>query len=350
MLVDWTPNTDPKTGLIGYSSWGILNSTDPEQDAPYHTCHKYFLEYLYSHDEDKPQVEWNIIKAVKQFSHKNSPELGIFRRFPTEGQNAIRDGKLNPSFGVSEYSYYNNPANLSRDNTLPIILVLALTKRKLALKNFIKNMLKRGSFFQNTHDTRGIKKFLPDLATPDHWGVIIRAYLQAHRSPNLALRDFVAFPLLLVCDLFMILSNLLTVIHSWYEPNHAPSELGHICRSIQAEIVMPTPLSKIAKWIYVYGRRRASSIFPDKIRHIGKWEYFKLWCKVTFNDPRKFILVADPTWNNINRMTKLPIGDNYWDKCPAISGLNYFERGKYDANFAEYSRKAVRQYLDRRAW
>lgn len=348
MSVDWTKHTDPVTGLIGYSSWGLLGQNDPEQDAPYHTCHKYFLEYLYN-DRTKEQVEWDIIKAVKQFSHKSSPELGTFRRFPTEGQNAIRDGKLNPSFGVSEYSYYNNPANISRDNTLPIILVLGLTKRKVALKNFIKNMIKRGSFFQNTHDTRGIKKFLPDLATPDHWGVIIRAYLQAHRSSNLALRDILAFPLLMVCDLFMILSNLLTVIHSWYEPNHAPSELGHICRSIQADIVMPTPLSKVAKWLYVYGRRRASSVFPDKIRHIGKWEYFKLWCKVTFTKYTRTVSRQDKKFL-IHNATGFSIGEEmYYDKCPAISGLKYFERGKYDANFAEYSRKAVRQYLDRRA-
>lgn len=341
-MIDFSKNIDPETGLMGYACWGELGRNDPEQDAPFHTCHYYYLMLLNSAwRSNKPRAAYELeaTEKVKLFRHSK----GVYRRFPTIGQNAQRDGKLNPTFGVSEHSYYNRPENLSRDNTLPIILLLGVLGEREEILAFIKRMVLRLSFFQNTYDTRGKRKVLPDLATPDHWGVILRAYIQARgmfdsNNPLYYILEIFVIGMywwvLLVCDLFMVLSNLLTVMHSWYEPNHAPSELGHVCRTIQSELVMPTPLSKIAKWVYVYGRRRASSIFPDKIRHVGKRNYFKLWLFYTF--VRVFPIIRS-------------IEDRYWEESPIMSGLNYFFRGKYDAPFPEFCRPFVRKYLDRRA-
>jgi hypothetical protein len=336
MQVDFSRNVDPVTGLMGYARW-TNGGGDPDVDAPYHTMHYYFLASHYRQDLDynraplKPRFKY----ALEQFTHSD----GVFRRFPTCGKNAKQsDGTLNPHFGITEHSYFNRPENLSRDNTLPIILACGEFGEHEVIKDFAINMLKRGSFFQNTHDTRGKKKVLRDFATPDHWTVIIRAYLKARQTTGNFNRGIamLLLPFLLVGDLFNVLSNLLTVLHSWYEPNHAPSELGHVCRTLQAQNMMPTPLSWLARMIYVKGRRTATSVFPDKIRHVGKWEYFKLWLKVTFWKQEKLTKEWIKKWGR-------EMLDLYYDESAVMSGLNYFFRGEADAPFPEYCKDAVRR-------
>lgn len=324
MQVDFKPNIDPNTKLMGYASWNN-NAKDPEVDAPFHTMHYYFLASLY-----RQKYDYNGIPCKEGFQyalHKFTHSEGVFRRFPTEGSQArLEDGSLNPRFGVSEHSCFDRPENLSRDNTLPIILACGEYGEHEVLLTFIKNMLKRGSFFQNWYDTQGKRKVLPDLATPDHWSVILRAYLKAR---NVAGKQdngisMLLFPFILLGDLFMVISNLLTVIHSWWEPNHAPSELGHVCRTAQAQNLMDNPVSKLARLIYVKGRRKATSGFPDKIRHIGKSAYFKLWLELTFNDVEIH-------------------NDRYIDDSAVMSGLNYFFRSPQDAPYPEYCKDIVRR-------
>jgi hypothetical protein len=173
MQVDFSPNVDPNTKLMGYASWNKTNK-DPDVDAPFHTMHYYFLASLY-----RQKYDYNGLPLKEGFQyalHKFTHSEGVFRRFPTEGKNAKdENGNLRPSFGISEHSYFNDPKNLSRDNTLPIILACGEFGEVEVLEAFIKNMLKRGSFFQNKYDTQGKRKVLPDFATPDHWSVILRA-------------------------------------------------------------------------------------------------------------------------------------------------------------------------------
>jgi hypothetical protein len=305
--------------------------------------HYYFLASHYRQDLDYKgnDLKAGFKRALDQFTHSD----GVFRRFPTEGKNAMdENGNLRPSFGISEHSYFNRPENLSRDNTLPIILACGEFGEHEVIKSFAVNMLKRGSFFQNTHDTQGKKKVLRDFADPSHWSVIIRAYLKARQTTGNFDRGIalLLLPFLLLGDLFMVASNLLTVIHSWYEPNHAPSELGHVCRTLQAQNMMATPLSELARFIYVKGRRTSTSAFPDKIRHIGKVAYFKLWLKYTFTNELHWerelrettIIVRGSGWGKI---------DDYYDKSAVMSGLKYFFRGEVDAPFPEYCKDVVRR-------
>lgn len=327
MQVNFSKNIDSETYLMGYAAWGT-GQVDPEQDAAFHTMHYYFLASKYGQELDymREPLKEGFSKALAHFTHSD----GVFRRFPTAGMNSHL-----PSFGISEHAHYDRPENLSRDNTLPIILACGEFGEHKAIADFAIKMLKRGSFFQNTYDTQGKKKPLPDFADPSHWSVIARAYVRAcdvaDKDINMFLMPIIAATIVLG-DLAMILSNLLTVLNSWYEPNHAPSELGHVCRTLQAK-ELPTLFSKIARLLYVKGRRRASSVFPDKIWQIGKWEYFKLWCKVTFSKRESL------------HKTELGVfvSDDYWDKSAVMSGLNYFFRSSTDAPFPEYCKQAVKE-------
>jgi hypothetical protein len=330
-MKSWEPNLDPVTGLIGYATWGNLGKTDPEVDSAWHTCHYlYFAKIL---GQKKDLHGNNLGDAVDSVLEKFTHSPGIFRRFPTKGQN--KEGK-------PIEAHFNNPINLSRDNNMPIVLMMGSYGYYKELQAFSKHMLKRYSFFQNYYATNGKKKPVPDFATPDHWCVIWRAMVEARRVLRTSTPAYECwmYPWICVGDIFNIISNLMVAIHSWYEPNHAPSELGHVARTFQADLVLPTPFGWLAKIIYVYGRRRATDNLPDKIYHVD--EEAKKLRKVTWKARIKYMLGPMWSWGP-------SVEDRYWDRSPIMSGLNFFFRFKQDAPFPEYLREAIRKHLDRRA-
>lgn len=229
-----------------------LGSTDPEVDSAYLSCYYFYFNFLLGRKTEFSYnhriMWWDALKVVKLFMH--SGESGLFRRHPDAG--------ANKEHSVPE-AKFNFPYNLSRDNTLPIVILLGELGMYLALKRFMWQTLKRGSFFQNKYTHKGEKKILPDMATPDHWCTFIRAYVKSTEKCK-AVRVGGVFKLLtwlLLCglDFFSVLQTVLHVAHTYVvSANDTGSELNFLACALHRSDVMPTPLGELANWVYGFRR------------------------------------------------------------------------------------------------
>lgn len=151
--------------------------------------------------------------------------------------------------------WYSNPYNCSRDQQRAYIMMLGQIKDGSALLSFFMMHILRLGFYQNiypnfvTHPTRKDIK-IPDYASPQHWGEYIRAFNSAGFKAAKIL-----YPYLLLGDLFMLLSSVLTV-HNSKDRNEADDN-NHILSLLQATISMPTPFSSLARWYYLKYRKIA---------------------------------------------------------------------------------------------
>lgn len=146
---------------------------------------------------------------------------------------------------------------LSRDQSVPNIAAMAYLPSEAALHpskhlwNFFKAHLKRGLLFTtNTrknwawppgdprYNAAEYKWKLPDLT----FGSFHALYIRSFRAKWL-------YPLLLILDLDMLGGSIIKVL--WYgrDPKNN-DDLNHLITMYQSELTMPTPWSKLAKWIY----------------------------------------------------------------------------------------------------
>lgn len=249
---------DPKTGCMVYGTLGKIGSTDPEIDSMYMTSYYcYFSSIL---GTEGTHAYFN--DCLNVFCEKR--QFGVFRRYNSMGQNKTEESPPE--------SHFNNPANLSRDNTLALIITLGRLGYFNLIKAFMKQMLKRYSFFQNTHTHKGVKKLMPDLATPDHWATFIRAYVEARscrevNNLSLFIKSLVWFSLCFM-DIFSVFQTLLHVFHTRFiTANETGSELNFLASCVQRTEVLPTPLSIFANYIYYNWRA-----FPTEVAENGRYE------------------------------------------------------------------------------
>lgn len=188
-------------------------------------------------------IQSRYMKVLDLLGDPNNP--GFIRRYP-------------------DPSYWGGQSDrLSRDQCVPNIAAMAYLPSESAINpsrhlwNFFKAHLKRGLLFTtNTrnnwawppgdprYDAKKYKWKLPDLTFGSFHAMYIRSF-----------RAWPLYPLLLLLDLDMLGGSIVKVL--WYGKDPTSNDdLNHLITMYQAELTMPTPWSKLAKWVY---RRR---LFP----------------------------------------------------------------------------------------
>lgn len=244
----YKPFVDAKTGNLGYSTWHKPGKTDPEVDSAYLTCYYFYFSSLLKKERDylNRDLQAGYDRSLKTFL-TNKP--GVFARFDRIGMNQVENNTKPPGF-------FNDPRNLSRDNTTPILITLGHFGHSEHIVSFMKQMLKRYSFFQNTHTYLGEKKSMPDLATPDNWACFIRAFYEANENRITQLGKLLTYFVLCFCDVFSVFQTFLHVAHTKFiNPNESGSELNYFAMALQRKYVLPTPLGLIANRIYTFRAR-----------------------------------------------------------------------------------------------
>jgi len=241
---------DKGTGLLGYATWGKLNDTDPEVDSPYLTCYsivsdivqtKKFLGNEVFKGSAKHEYYTHLID--KYIAKETSSEV-LFRRFPFSGQNYIYGAEGSRP----KYAHFNNPWNLSGDNTIPIIVALGELGNTPLVKKALVAHIKRGAFYQNSFTNNGERKTLPDYML-FHLSIFLRAI----NSPFL-------YPLLLLSDFLFFLNVIFHVMESRFKKDNTASELNYLMPLVQSERFYPTPWSKLAVFFY----KRRGRIYNDE--------------------------------------------------------------------------------------
>lgn len=136
-----------------------------------------------------------------------------------------------------------DPKVFSRDQTRSLYMAMGELKQKKKLIQLTWQQVKRFSFYQNTHEIDGKKKFCADVMAPDHAAEIIRAWFSAGFW-------FVAllYPLVLlgdVCALLGFISNMI----QWRNPEEADDD-NLVMSILQAQRSLPTPLSWLHRKLY----------------------------------------------------------------------------------------------------
>ncbi len=158
--------------------------------------------------------------------------------------------------------WYSRPEYFSRDQQRPLIIALGLAKNVKAVKDTLKKQIKRWGFYQNfrlfAKDVDGKRKIVQgDIPSPLDWGYFIRA-----------LGWWWAYPLILISDLFLLLSSIIIVKESKLDPDKTTDDLGHIAALLQAKNSLPTPISWFARIVYS-GRLNAGKDIANRLPGFG---------------------------------------------------------------------------------
>lgn len=155
--------------------------------------------------------------------------------------------------------FWSNSRNFSRDQHRSIVIAMGALKQQKRLLRTLWEHIKRFGFYQNDLKHDGTKKLVGDICSPAEWGEWLRALVHS------GLWGFrVLYPLLLISDLWAILGILVSMIN-WKNPDDADDD-NLIMSTLQAKLVMPTPLSWIARKLYVKIRPVAG--FTDETKKI----------------------------------------------------------------------------------
>lgn len=251
----WSDCRDSSTRLLGYKTWGHLNRTDPEVDSIFHTMYWFYYASIYNfkNSYNGRRLKEDFDKLFRKYKVKN----GVFTRYPKPGQNYILGDKQDDP----KRAHFNFPWNLSRDNSLPLIIALGEFGHSKEIAYFALRQILRFGCYQNFFTNDGERKFMPDYMFPDTFGVFVRAFYQSLSEKWL---KFLLFPityiLLLFCDIFMVFAYGLHVLGTLKDPHQTGSELNFVSMAIQSQRVLPTPLSILAIKIYTKLRKRPTEV------------------------------------------------------------------------------------------
>ena len=137
--------------------------------------------------------------------------------------------------------WYSETNRFSRDQLTPLLLALALTKRRKRLATlFLAHAAHLLLFAWNTRinaslpGTAAYAWKLPDITGPDIWAAYIRGF-----------RFWPLYPILVVFDLM----NVITAVQNRYWPQNT-IQMNAVLMVDFAARVMPTPTALLARWIY----------------------------------------------------------------------------------------------------
>jgi hypothetical protein len=137
----------------------------------------------------------------------------------------------------SEGSFWTNPKTVSRDNSMGALCCLVELNDTKFMRNFAWDLLKRFSFFQNTHTVKGVKKTLPDYCIAE-WAIVLRGITKSK----------LMYPLLMFFDLLMFINVLFYVVKNWHD-NDYNSPLFHLVSQVECiNRHNPTPFGMLSRW------------------------------------------------------------------------------------------------------
>ena len=189
--------------------------------------------------------------------------------------------------GIRNRPEFTDPRNVSRDNLMGMFVYLGANKEFSITRRLAGDILKRGSFFPNTHTTSGDKKLLPDLCGPSTWATILRSVVSFKSNPVVSL---LVYPLLHVLDAYNVLKTLFTV---YFSPVNRASTVYHTFSSLH------------------FGTKRLPTVFSLLS--------YKLFTKLRKPVP------------------------GYDDKSGVVSALKYYSRGTFDPPIYEIVSQVLRQ-------
>lgn len=219
------PELDPKFQLITQPPPGYDSGDTAQREGSFAFC----IALLHDLDEcDGAELLDMAERYGKVLALLNDPNhQGWLRRWP------------DPVFWAGQSDRF------SRDQAIPNVIAMGEMAQFKALKAFMKDHLKRALLFAtNTREnaaepgTAAYAWKLPDLTALGFWSLYIRAF-----------RAWALYPLLLVFDLDFVVSSAIKVLIYGKDPTNN-DDINLINCILQAEHAMPTPWSKLAKWIY----------------------------------------------------------------------------------------------------
>lgn len=240
------PWLDPKYQLITQPPPGYDGGDTSQREGSYALAIVLLADLGLCDDDELMFTRDRYNKVIALLNDPNHP--GFQRRFP------------DPAYWGSHSDRY------SRDQAIPNVIAMGLYNQP-ALKSFMWNHLKRALLFTTNTRENGtlpatntlsawqkvqyffgwrpsypVNAFsIPDLTALSFWSLYIRAF-----------RAWPLYPLMLLFDLDLVVNSLIKVYSYGKNPQNN-DDLNHINCLLQADISLPTPWSKLAKWIY---RRR----------------------------------------------------------------------------------------------
>jgi hypothetical protein len=161
---------------------------------------------------------------------------------------------------------YTLPNHVSRDNSMGYIMMLGKLGLHSQAREVLFNIIKRGSFFQNTHTVKGVKKIVPDFCGPEQYSVILRSCF----SKNILL---LMYPLLMLLDCFFLLNVIVHVAKSYYDPTHTSTCHHGLSAVLQNRDTYRTPASFIAEKLYLSVRKSVPN-YPDSEPVVSAVKYY----------------------------------------------------------------------------
>jgi len=228
-------------------SFGLITQHDFDGGDTAHRTGLFYLG-LYLNYKDKPTIMVKIKKDFERDLKQLEYEKGKFVRHP--------DPKM----------WYSNPKNFSRDQTTTLLVALGLFGEKESVKENMIQLIKGYGFYPNilknwTNKEKVIPLDYRDFAGMSDWGSYIRA-----------LDNKLLYPYLLVSDTQLLGSSIIRLSFSYLDQDDTSDDINFSTHLIQAELVMPTPLSKLASWVYKL--KVVNRSHPQHNAIFSYWRYY----------------------------------------------------------------------------
>jgi hypothetical protein len=165
--------------------------------------------------------ECDLLHFILDF-HKIMPKSGIFIRHPDRAPGWDQPGQR-------DIARWNDPAVLSRDQLMPMVIALGIYGVTFHLNETLKNIKSRVYRSQNG-----------DLILLAHWAA---CFIRAPRLKYM-------YPVLFLTDLFLVIGAIIDLVKARIKPQSGKGYKNAFMLISQAYEVMPTPISWLARKIY----------------------------------------------------------------------------------------------------
>lgn len=226
----------------------IVQKTPGKQnmiDSNFLTVNLLYQKMFLGHSEwfDGRNIKDVATSAVMDFSSVSGGIRRYWRNFDDlEGANIL------------ETARYTDTSTVSRDNSMGYISLLGKLGHHVHARKILLEIVKRGSFFQNTVTVKGVKKTVPDLCGPSQYAIILRSCFSNNTL-------FFLFPLICVLDTFLFLNQLVHVLQSYYDPTHTSTIHHRITSILRCRDTIQTPFSYLSEKLLVKCRKKVYSEF-----------------------------------------------------------------------------------------
>ena len=228
-------------------SFGLITQHDFDGGDTAHRTGLFYLG-LYLNYKDNPKAIIKIKEYFKNDLGKIEYDTGKFVRHPDKNM------------------WYSNPKNFSRDQNTPLIVALGFFEEKESIRGNLSQLIKGYGFYPNilknwTNKEKVIPLDYRDFAGMSDWGSYIRA-----------LDNKSLYPLLLVSDTQLLGSSIIRFSLSYLDQDDSSDDINFSVHLIQSQLVMPTPLSKLASWFYKL--KSVNKTHPESNSIFSYWRYY----------------------------------------------------------------------------